>query len=537
MVKITKPSVNKSAYFSKQAKTTAVQKTPAQKNVSASAKRLIAAFGHGLIEPFTIAILGCILGIGAAVIAQLQFDLPQLECAYWGAGIAACGLVLAFLVHSRRRFEQLNASLNDTRRQIAITARILSETLEESERLKKQQPLPSFTVSTQQSATSQQGLANIARAQVILANKSDADISVLSGLIRDLADIVSEQERELDLARVDAKEARSMAQDAAKIAKQILHLPRSSLNAPPSKLTEQVILGDTQRSNHDTLLVSKLDSAFEDDGFAVSLQPIVTLPQRKVKLYELGLMLKGEVAGRSGSLIRKAVLAAGFAANYDKILIERSLTMIKHFRSRQKDITILCELTGALLIANGEFDAITQNLRQQPVLAQSLVLGLSADTYLGLSVSERDLLSFLGETGVKFALMGLTNMRLDPQALSNDGVRFVTIDVVRLMEAVPTGLSGLDVHVADLAGLFARRKIELVVQNIASDRDLLDIIDMDIPLAQGKLLGEPRALAETIPLSETVSAPQAIVSEIRPQAIMNSQSIARQPLKNFLRRA
>jgi cyclic-di-GMP phosphodiesterase, flagellum assembly factor TipF len=553
---IVKPSINKIAASIKLARPTAaaqakqLQPNPASGAVTGQfdAKDNTASLGRSgvLTSPLSIVILTLILAGGASAAAYLELKLPLRETMLLAVGCTVIGLGFAFFMHVAGRLNNLTKALDHTRRQMAISARILSETLDHTEKLSRQSqksPTVQFAASSESDSSKVhlQGLANIARAQVILANKSDTDIGVLSGLIRDLADIVAEQESELSGLRSEASDARKMAQEAARVAGQIAikQVAAHALTTPTRIVSGVVERSVVDIAPPDRLLISKLESAFSDNGFAISFQPIVTLPQRKVKLYELALMLKDDVPERSGSMVRKAVFAAGLAINYDLALIQRSLQMIGHFRSRQKEIAILCEITGAILVANPEFDQIISELRQQPSFAQSLTLGISYEAYSNLSVAEKDLLSFLSETGVKFALMGLTNMRLDPQALSAANIRFVTIDVMRLMDAVPTGLQGLDVHVADLAGLFARSKIELIVQNIASDRDLLDIIDMEIPLAQGKLLGEARPLNPAISEAKPVEAKLDIAS-VKPQ-IQSPPPMQvasqRQPLRNFLRRA
>ncbi len=556
VVAIVKPSNNKITGHIKAMHPNSVART-AIKDISsvsddaekAVARPLALVFLSLLAAPFSLIVISCLLAIGIMGAAQIKLGLPLRDSSFLACCCIVLGLGAAFFMHVAQRLNGLTKALDHTRRQMAVSARILSETLDHTEKLSKQSqksPTVQFSATPESGASKAhlQGLANIARAQVILANKADTDIGVLSGLIRDLADIVAEQERELAGLRGEASDARKMAQEAARVAGQIAI---KQVSAGHGLQNARIVSGSVELAvpdiaPPDRLLISKLETAFADDGFVVSFQPIVTLPQRKVKIYELALMLKDETSVRSGSMVRKAVFAAGLAINYDMSLIQRSLQMIGHFRSRQKEISILCEITGAILVANPEFDQIIAELRQQPTFAQSLTIGLSYESYSNLSVAEKDLLSFLSETGVKFALMGLTNMRLDPQALSAANVRFVTIDVVRLMDAVPTGLQGLDVHVADLAGLFARSKIELIVQNIASDRDLLDIIDMEIPLAQGKLLGEARPLNPAISDIKSDIKPaesKLEMTPIAPQASPPPMQVAsqRQPLRNFLRRA
>ncbi len=556
----TKPSFGKSADAAKLTGSAGSAKTAVKNKTVNKGSSRISPVSRALSDPRSIAVATFIVACALAAGARLGFGASLLESAFWAASFFGLGLGAASFVRLSSELTGMRQSLEHTRRQMATTARVLAETLEQAENLnrvteeiaalppralREAEASPKEDVSAAEAETHKahlQGLANVARAQVILANKSEADVNVLSGLIRDLAEAVGEQERELVSLRSEAGEARRLSQEAAKIARQVLTLPRVAVAAPvlagERKLTAPgVNLVSYDEAPVDRLLISRLETAFVDDGFTVALQPIVTLPQRKVKLYELGLILKGDAPGRSSSMVRKAVLAAGLAANYDRLLIQRALRMIRYFLARQKEITILCEITGAMLTANAAFDLIITELRQEPEIARGLVLGFSHESYSSFRPSEKDLLPFLSEAGVRFAVTGLADMRLDPQALGAVGVRFVTIDVVRLMEAVPTGLAGLDVHVADLSGLFARRKIDLIVQNIISDRDLLDIIDMEIPLAQGKLLGEPRPLN---PELSDATAPEPAVASPQPVSVVAppSPSVgARQPLRNFLRRA
>ncbi len=529
----------------------------AVKNAPPSIKAAGSAnFRNKLVQPGTIVLVGCLVSIGIAVSARIGFGASLLESSFWAVTFLGLGLGAASFLRMSQELNRMRGSLDHTRKQMATTARVLAETLEQAENLanvsREVAALPPRHASNEAVADSHgsansnrvhlEGLANVARAQVILANKSEADIGVLSSLIRDIAEAVTDQEREIEELRRETADAARSAREAIFA----LQKPPVSNLAPNSRplaanFSDRLVSGADPRmlqpsvlANEppaDRLLVSQLEDAFANDGFSVALQPVVTLPQRKVRLYEATLQLKGETIPRSANVFRKAALAAGSAARYDHLLIARALRIIRYFRKREKDISVFCEVTGAMLVANTAFDQLVNELSREPEVSKSLVIAFSQDTHSQLRQNEKDLLKTLSETGVKQAVAGLAHMRRDPLMLSNEGIRFVTIDAARLLGASSAGLPGLDVHVADLAGLFARRNIEMIVQNISGEQEIIDLLDMEIPLVQGKFLGEARAINPEL-LEAVQSKP-----DITPQVAPVPPAVQRQPLRNFLRRA
>ena len=515
-----------------------------------------------LREPRAIALFGGLGGIAIGAGARFGFNASLLESVFWSASFAGLGLGAASFVRLTGELQNMRRSLDHTRKHMATTARVLSETLEQSETLNTlsreasapaaaSPPLPVLVSSQANHAVHLEGLVNVARAQVILAHKSEADMSVLSTLVSNLAEAVGEQEKELQSLRGEAaagraeiaaarKEARETAELVQRIAGRqnagqglaprdaaTLDLRLSRTDAPLGKAS--TVDRNEPDIAADPALVRDLIRAMADKSYGFALQPVVTLPQRKVKFYEMSLVL-GAGSGQGPELMSAAAREANVAARYDRLLVSRALRLIRYFRSKQRDIAILCEVTGAMLVANPAFDELIAELRSDRDAARSLTIAFAHKDYAGFRQSETDLLRFFTEMGIRFGVMRLADMKLDPSKLARDNVRVVGVDVTRMIAAIPTGMSGLDVHVADLAGLFARRDIDFVVQNLTSEQELLDIMDFDVSLAQGLLLGEPRPvnpdLIEAAGEAELASPPLA-----------PSPSPERQPLRNFLRRA
>ena len=536
---------------------------PARRNEGTEDKRSVVQL---LRDPRAIALFGGLGGLAVGAGARFGFNASLLESVFWSASFAGLGLGAASFMRLTSELQSMRRSLDHTRKHMATTARVLSETLEQAETLNTlsrespapavaSPPLPPQDSSQANHAVHLEGLVNVARAQVILAHKSEADMSVLSTLVSNLAEAVGEQEKELQSLRGEAaasraetaaarKEARETAELVQRIAGrqnalqgQGLSLAQRDaanfdlrLSGADSALGKASIVGGSDPDIvADPALVRDLARSLADKSYGFALQPVMTLPQRKVKFYEMSLV-PGASPAQSPDLMSAAAREANVAARYDRLLVSRALRLIRYFRSKQRDIAILCEVTGAMLVANPAFDELIAELRSDRDAARSLTIAFAHKDYAGFRQSETDLLRFFTEMGIRFGVMRLADMKLDPAKLARDNVRVVGVDVTRMIAAIPTGMSGLDVHVADLAGLFARRDIDFVVQNLTSEQELLDVMDFDVPLAQGLLLGEPRPVNPDL-----IEA--AGEAEPAPPPVAPAPSSERQPLRNFLRRA
>ena len=67
-----------------------------------------------------------------------------------------------------------------------------------------------------------------------------------------------------------------------------------------------------------------------------------------------------------------------------------------------------------------------------------------------------------------------------------------------------------DLAAEDFALLMRRYGVELIAEKVESERQVVDILDLDIKLAQGHLFGEPRAIKDAV-LAETGPPPGRVV--------------------------
>ena len=100
------------------------------------------------------------------------------------------------------------------------------------------------------------------------------------------------------------------------------------------------------------------------------------------------------------------------------------------------------------------------------------------------------------------------------QDLSRADVKFVKISAQVLLEQLVEDEGVLsfkslpDLQAADYAALCRRYGVEVIAEKVESERQVVDILELDISLAQGHLFGEPRAIKDAV-LAEAGPPPPA----------------------------
>ncbi len=127
----------------------------------------------------------------------------------------------------------------------------------------------------------------------------------------------------------------------------------------------------------------------------------------------------------------------------------------------------------------------------------------------------------LADLGFRFSLDKVVSIDFDLQDLHRSDVRYVKIGANLLLEQLlevegkPAMKFLKDIHAGDYAGLLARYGIEVIAEKVESEKQVVDILDIEIGYAQGHLFGEPRAIKEQV-LAET-DPPAGFIKSTLPQ--------------------
>jgi cyclic-di-GMP phosphodiesterase, flagellum assembly factor TipF len=371
-----------------------------------------------------------------------------------------------------------------------------------------------------------------------------ADIEVLGRLVSDLARSVAEHEKRL--AAVSPEEigpahdkvvapAPEWFEDEAELGFTAEPpMAPDSFDAPSSAVMAE--------------LKSTLASALASDRLELCLQPVVALPQRKTRGYEATLRLKGE----SGDLqtdadLRRIAAATGLEHELDRVLVDRAVHVLRILRARNREVSLVCGVAGSSLASAGFTDMLERLTRLDSGLSGALVLEIGDGEMRALTDEARAAIAMLSAKGIGFGLCRVPHLRLDMADMAARGIRQVRVSARMLIEATQDEAAGSDIHPADLAEYLQRRGIELLVCDVATEQNVLDLLDHAPPLAIGPLFGAARAVRPEVLEPKAVAA-QETRAEARQRAVeaqANNPPAAgqgvprtqRQTFRSLLRRA
>jgi cyclic-di-GMP phosphodiesterase TipF (flagellum assembly factor) len=245
-------------------------------------------------------------------------------------------------------------------------------------------------------------------------------------------------------------------------------------------------------------LAGRVASAISGNRLDLYLQPIVTLPQRKVRYYEALTRLRDE----EGHIIAPgdylpAAREAGVMTEIDNALLYRSITLVRRLIERRREIGVFCNVASSTLLDSAFFPQFIEFMEVNSKLAPTLIFELSEHAIESMGALEQESLNALGELGFKFSLDHVSNLDIDFERLAGLGFRFVKIDAAVLLDAGSTDAAR--VHPQDMSKLAQRFNIELIAEKIEGEKTVVNILDYDIRLAQGFLFARPRLVREESP--------------------------------------
>jgi cyclic-di-GMP phosphodiesterase TipF (flagellum assembly factor) len=262
--------------------------------------------------------------------------------------------------------------------------------------------------------------------------------------------------------------------------------------APREQTTEQLPPVD-----HTKMLIS-VQKAIDTNSIDIHLQPLVTLPQRKVRFYEAVSRIRENDQLIAPDNFIAAAEAGGLMAQIDRMVLLRSVQILRRLMARNKDVGLFCNVSAVTLSDEAVFAQCLDFLESNRTLTSSLVLEFKQSTLRNLTLLQSEHLAALAQRGFRFSVDHVSDLRIEPRDLADRGVRFIKVPAQVLLD--PQQASNANIHPADLSDLLGRFGIDLVAERIEGERAVVDLLDYDIRFGQGFLFSPPRPLRpESIP--------------------------------------
>ena len=246
-------------------------------------------------------------------------------------------------------------------------------------------------------------------------------------------------------------------------------------------------------SRSQTQLLAAVKNALEENRLDIYLQPMVTLPQRKVRYYEAVTRLRDD---KDQVLVAEDFIgtaeSAGLIGRIDHAVMLRCVQVLRRLMVRNKDVGVFCNVSATTLTNPTNFAQCLDFLEANRALAPSLVLEFKQATLRKLGPAETENLAALAQRGYRFSIDHVTDLRFEPRELADRGVRFIKVPASLLLD--PRQGSTSDIHPSDLSDLLGRFGIDLIAEKIEGERAVVDLLDYDVRFGQGFLFAPPRPL-------------------------------------------
>jgi cyclic-di-GMP phosphodiesterase, flagellum assembly factor TipF len=319
------------------------------------------------------------------------------------------------------------------------------------------------------------------------------EINELGGLVKQLAVSVAGHDDMLsaNAAALSAIEAqRQSHQESFREPSFAAESPKLVVATPPIAVVEPVPHA-APRGEMQTFAAVK--TAIEENRLDIYLQPMVTLPQRKVRFYEAVTRIRDEHDRvLAADEFMPFVEATGLIGKVDHTVLLRCVQVLRRLMVRNKEIGVFCNIAGATLRDPATFAPCLDFLEANRALAPSLVLEFKQAMFRNLGSAESEHLAALAQRGFRFSIDHVTDLRIEPRELADRGVRFIKVPAALLLD--PKASSTSDIHPSDLSDLLGRFGIDLIAERIEGERAVVDLLDFDVRFGQGFLFAPPRPL-------------------------------------------
>jgi len=252
-------------------------------------------------------------------------------------------------------------------------------------------------------------------------------------------------------------------------------------------------------------LLETVREALSENRVDLYLQPVVSLPQRRTVYYESFSRLRDG----SGRVMMPAEYLSvaepeGLMSAIDNLLLFRCVQIVRRLAKNDRKIGIFCNVALGSLADEVFFPQFLEFLAENKDMASGLIFELGQAAFDQRGATEARNMAKLADLGFRFSLDKVTDLDLDFQDLARADVKFVRVGAEMMVNQLlevdgRLALRSLkDLAAADYADLTRRYGVEVIAEKVESERQVVDILELNIRYGQGNLFGEPRAIRDAI---------------------------------------
>ena len=308
------------------------------------------------------------------------------------------------------------------------------------------------------------------------SRKIVSELKMLEGLMREFAGRISQKAKEV-------KEAEAAPAPAPAPTQAVVEQRREDTAAAYIAAFGQTDLLETIRAS------------LEENRVDLYLQPIVSLPQRKLRFYEALSRLRSE----DGTVIMpaqymKVAGPVGLMSVVDNLLLFRCVQIVRKMIHKSRGIGVFCNISGETLADAEFFPQFLEFMHHNRDLASQIVFEFDQRSVLNAGQKGEENLLDLSTLGFALSMDHVDTLAMDFEKLKTLGFRHVKVRA----ETLIGGMADAQAAVAaeDLKSLLARHGLNLIAERVETEKTVVQLLDYSVDFAQGYLFGEPKPLRE-----------------------------------------
>jgi cyclic-di-GMP phosphodiesterase TipF (flagellum assembly factor) len=234
--------------------------------------------------------------------------------------------------------------------------------------------------------------------------------------------------------------------------------------------------------------------AVKNNQIAVSKQPIVALPKRQVRYFEIFSRIQ---VGDQGFIPAHKFISIARSNNLmgvlDNLLLLRCLQMIKQSGEGDGSVGYFVNISVATLGSKNYINDLTEFLAANPKLSARLVFEMTQEDTTKITPTVKSVMDGLSLLGCRFSMDQVKVFGIDVDRLANNNISFVKMDGRALQKEV--GDPSARGRMKRIKAQLEAQGIEVIVEKIEKETQLLDLVGLYVNYGQGYLFGQPEVLA------------------------------------------
>lgn len=351
------------------------------------------------------------------------------------------------------------------------------------------------------------GQVHAAAARLEERNTFQKDIHELKASNLSLLEELEEAQKRIEL--IEARASGSEALDLTQIVSEPVETSTSQAGADEQLIAQLIARleekGLSQQTPEPRLIDQQsVRSAIENNRFDLYLQPVVSLPQRRIQFYESYTRIRDD-HGRSlkADEFLKTAEEIGMIGDVDTMLLFRCVQLIRGMSPADRKTGIFLNISPLSLGDETFFNNFLDFLRRQGEMTRPIIFEMSQSGFENRTATAARNMARLIDYGFRFSLDQVQDLNVDLAELQRAGIRFIKSSAQTLIMAAEGQMPIARrepgaIRPEDIGALFERYGITLIADRIEGENEVVEVLDLDVGYGQGHLFSPPRAVKSDV---------------------------------------